>query len=184
MSGKKRLSNVLGITSIIASFILAGKLIFDFDINAFWTTPWVVGILGIIALSGIGIWLLAKSEENNNTRTIFGVIYAIVAIIIYVYWATFQIHSVSGIEVGGYMGFALIFSVALGMVISSWKGIGNTSRLVITGLAGIANLGLTISMIYRYVFKEDAILMWTFTGELFVILLGAVLFVKAYKELD
>jgi len=72
----------------------------------------------------------------------------------------------------------------LGMVISSWKGIGNTYRLIITGIAGIANLGLTISMIYRYVFKEDAILMWTFTGEIFVILLGAILFIKAYKQLE
>jgi len=179
------LPRVLAIIFLLGSMVLAGKLIYDLTIFQFWTTPWVIGTLSTLVLISLGIALLFLNDEESGylALSLFGILYCIAAIIIYVAWGFFHISS--DLNSGSYFGFLMLFVVVtvvsmIGIGIPSEKG--NTSTLFMLPAWGFAlpNVVVIFAIVWKYVFATTQWIFWPFIGELFIAIVGALIFVVTY----
>ena len=179
------LPRILAILLLLASFILAGKLVIDATVFDFWTAQWFIGVLGTLAMIGAGVALLFFSQEDEVylALAIFGCVYVLATAIVYVAWSIQHISE--SLTFARYIGFLLlcllsgaVASVSL-RVYSDNEGFGEI-YLFPAWLIGFANVFCILYVAYKYVFEQSAWFFWPFLGELLIIVLGAFTFISCY----
>lgn len=179
------LPRILAILLLLASFVLAGKLVIDATVFDFWTAQWFIGVLGTLVMIGAGVALLFFSQEDEVylALAIFGCVYVLATTIVYVAWA-FQHIDVS-LSFSRYIGFFLLFvisgavaSVSL-RVYSDNEGFGEI-YLFPAWLIGFANVFSILFVAYKYVFEQSEWFFWPFMGEILIIVVGAFTFIFCY----
>ena len=179
------LPRILAILLLLASFVLAGKLIVDATVFDFWTAQWFIGVLGTLVMIGGGVALLFFSQEDEVylALAIFGCVYVLATVVVYVAWS-YQ-HIMDTLPFSKYLGFLLLFliagvvaSVSL-RVYSDNEGFGEI-YLFPAWLIGFANVFSILFVAYKYVFEQKAWYFWPFMGEVLILVLGAFTFITCY----
>ena len=171
---------------LVASFILAGKLILDATVIQFWSTQWFIGVLGTLVMIAAGVALLFFGQENEVyiALAIFGCAYVLATAVIYVAWA-YQ-HIADTLLFSEYFGFFLLFVIAGAVasvslrVYSLHEGFGEI-YLFPAWLIGFSNVGCILYVAYKYVFEQRAWSFWPFIGEMIIIVVGAFTFITCYS---
>ena len=180
------LPRILGIMLLVASFILAGKLIFDLTVFQFWSAQWFIGVLGTLVMIAAGVALLFFGQENEVyiALAIFGCAYVLATAVVYVAWA-YQ-HISHPLLFKEYFGFFLLFLIAGSVasvslrVYSQNEGFGEI-YLFPAWLIGFSNVGCILYVAYEYVFEQKAWSFWPFIGEMLIIIVGAFTFITCYS---
>ena len=190
------LLRIIGLLFLCGSVLLAGKMVFDTTIIAFWTTPWVIGNLFTLALFGGGAALLIIDEKEFGCRilALFGIFYSFASLLIYLAWshAFIFVSDFNSIHISAaeYFGFLLLFVVTIAISASgtlnyieeaSEQKAKRVKILVIPSWGfAFANVAVVFSVIYKYVFYGARFYFWPFVGEILIVVIGAVVFLFAY----
>ena len=180
------LPRILAILLLLASFVLAGKLVADGTVFDFWTTHWVFGVFTTIIMIGAGIALLyfAQEDEVYIALAIFGCVYVLATGVVYVAWAIDHISNT--LSPARFFGFFSLFLVAGAIaavslrVYSSNEGFAEV-YLFPAWLSGFSSVGSILFLAYKYVFDQHAWFFWPFLGELIIIAIGAISFIITYS---
>lgn len=179
------LPRILSIILLLASIVLAGKLIYDSTIFEFWSTRWVIGTLCTLALisAGIGLLFLDDKDMGYLTLCIFGCIYVVASVFVYIFWG-YQ-HIVSTLRLSRFFGFIVLFVIVcavggIGLWVYAEKKSYPKIFIFPATCYSFSNLGSIFLVIHKYIFKQFEWFFWPFVGELMIVLIGAALFLVCY----
>lgn len=183
----KILPRFFGITLLLTSLILGGKLVHDAIIFQFWTTPWSIGVIASLVLiaMGLGLLFLEDDETGYLALSIFGCIYVIAAALVYIAWGIRQVFNTGDLE--DFAGFGTLF-VAVAIVAAIGLGITADRKgwykiyLFPAWIAGIANLAIIFLILFKYIFARKDWHFWPFAAEVVISIVGSALFLSSYNE--
>ena len=171
---------VLGSISLLSDIIVIGQFSLTGNILKFWTFQWTITIFFILLLLGIGMFFLFLGGEERFVESVlivFGKIYISLAIIIYFYFGFNQL--VTKNEVSEYFGFITLLGIFSFIGVLNLRYFKDLLLIPSYGFA-ISNLAYVLLMGYKYVFKGDPFICTSFVSEIFILILGAMLFLGLY----
>jgi hypothetical protein len=182
MEQKKRpFLSMLGVIALFAGLITLGKFILTGMVVDYWSFRWIIGIVFIVFLMGVGFYLLDLGGEKNSSKEIlpvFGGIYGILSIMFYIWFGITFIEE--GAKASAFLGFLLLFFVMTVISIFCILTVSSKSlRLLSYGFAG-ANTICVVLVINKYIFSSGIFYFPQFLGESVLLIIGATLFMKLY----
>lgn len=175
---------VLGWTVLGASTVTLIQFLLSLNYLKFWTFHWGISIFFIIGLFAAGVAMLHLSSLGRLrlTEILFGVFYSILAVLIYVFMGYFQsFHHLAPAE---FFGYATLLVISGGMgVFCLYQANHRFVRIPSYGF-GVGGVFFIFAMIVKYVFSGAPFQPGTFMGEIVVLIVGAVLFIKLYGFSD
>ena len=172
----------LAVIALIADLITVWQFIYTGIFVEFWSTKWIFSILfmGGLLLVGVGFFSMGGYEEKTETIiALFGFLYMLISIFLYLYFGYTQISSNLGVT--DYFGFLILFLIIFGISCISIS-LAKENSLYTFPSYGFAtsSLGLTILIMYKYLFQGISFSLWFFIGEMIILIGGAVLFLGLY----
>ena len=178
------LPRLIAIILLLASIVVAGKLIYDTTIFHFWTTPWVAGVLCTLGLIAGGIALLFLDDEDTGcvALSIFGFLYTVASFFVYIAWSYRCI--LLSPKVSEFFGFLVLCGVTttvavIGLLAYS-EDVSNKIFMFPAWCFAFASVVSVFMVIQKYVFRQEEWLFWPFVGEIVILTVGAVWFLAAY----
>ncbi len=168
--------------ALIADLIIIAQAILSGGFASFWTFSWIMTIIFIVLLFGIGIYLFYIGSENeifDTILTIFGGAYILLCIALYIQFGYAQLYEQN--TVAQFFGFLLILFVLSYIGLSSIFVQENKTVLYASYAYVVAVIVYILMLVVKYVFKSADFSFLTFSGEVILILIGAWLFLSPYK---
>ena len=171
----------LGVVALIASLLTIGQTILTGNFLNFWTFGWAITIIFILLLLAIGLYLLYIGAEKDIFEVVFltlGAIYLLLGLTLFLYFGYVQLSKHN--SVSDFFAFitllTIICGVGFGCIITQKdKVIFYTSY----GF-GLAGLIYVLMLGFKYVFQEANFSFLTFSGEILIVIIGAILFFIPY----
>ena len=179
---KKPFLNVLGWVAVAADIITLFQFIFSGNVSYFWTSQWVISLIFVVGLLGVGLGLLnmgGSHESAKGLMVIFGIIYLTTSLFLYLYLSYAQI--VGFLSFGNFMGLGVLFLVAFSVGRMCFSVFDSKYLRWPSYGYGTANLLLIFALINKYVFNGFPIY-WGIVGELVILLTGAGIFLSLYAQ--
>jgi len=178
------LLRLIGSILLLASLVVVGKLINDATILQFWTAQWVIGVLSALVLTTSGLAICFRDDDYlaGVPLFLFGPLYAVASVALYCSWAWSQ--TTGPPTSAAYFGHMLLWCLAAAIGFFSlgmWASDGSRTLFhVAAWFYAIANVTALLGSIFKYIFRYAQWSFWPFLGEVVVIAVGAVVFLKLY----
>lgn len=176
------LPRLVGLVLLVASAVVAAKLIYGATIFQFWTMPWSIGMLSVFGCvaAGTALLLLDRKGFEEIAFLLVGLLYTVASVLVYSAWAREHIGIV--LPPGRYFGFLFLWSLAATAGFSCFalqdeKGIFH----VPAWLYAIASVGALFGAIAKYLFMSKPWHFGSFVGELFLVSIGAIVFLICHE---
>lgn len=159
--------------------IVAKEIVFDF-----WTWRWIIAIILVALLAVGGFTFLAISGSEDSAAAllfIFGVLYTIGSLIVYLYWA---FRAIGGpLIASDFFGFLTLFAIltTAGIFGVAYEKDNAALRFPSYGYA-TASLAYVVLLVNEYVGMGASFIFWSFAGQVVILLIGIILFISLYVE--
>ena len=172
----------LGTIAIVADLLGIAGFILSGDVSKFWSATWMVYVLGLSLLMGIGFLFFSKTEDDNvkTFYPIAGGIYALLSCL-----AIFGLFAgLSGSDFGIRAFFGMIvlavFPAAMALLICLLCANQETIARTISYFYATAGIFAVIYLLIRY--SHEPGYSWALAGEMFgLILIGVGFTVFAFS---
>ncbi|HSK80706.1 MAG TPA: hypothetical protein VLQ45_29905 [Thermoanaerobaculia bacterium] len=178
------LLRLIGSVLLLASLVVVGKLIYDSTILQFWTAQWVIGVLSVLFLTAAGLAVSFRNDDDFGIVPffLFGPLYAMASVAIYCSWA--WLHATGPLGSASYFGHMILWCLATAIGFCSlliWASDGTRVPFrVAAWFYALANLAVLLGIIFKYLFRAARWSLWPFLGEVVVITVGAIVFLKSH----
>lgn len=180
---KKPFLVLLAGVALLANLVTLIQFIISGVAVNFWSFQWVIGILFIVVLLGVGFGFLILGHEEGKAKQfvmpIFGGIYTIILMILYSFLGYLQIKA--KVSVSDFAGFFVLFLVVLAISVSCIEYADESKYFIFPSYGfALCNLLFLIVMIKRYVFDGLDFEFEVFFGDLIILIVGALVFMGFY----
>ncbi len=186
-SEKAFVAIILGIMSLIADIIAITQFIQDIDLfsfsssqNEFWSFSWIISIVFIVLLScmSLGFFIYGSSESvKKKLLFIFGAFYIVGSLIIFYQWGYLQI--IEDLNFSDFIAILILFIVPTIIGLGSISFASKNYLRFPSYAYGIVTLILLYKLIDKYVVVKG-LFQWGFIGEVFILLVGGILFLGLF----
>lgn len=126
---------------------------------------------------------LEDDKKGYFALTVFGCIYVIAAAVVYVAWGIGQVFNTA--SVADFFGYATLFIAVICVAVAGLAITANREGsygifLFPAWVAGITNLTIIFSALFKYIFASEEWRFWPFVEEMFILIIGAGLFLGSY----
>lgn len=174
----------LGFITSMGNLAVIMGLIYNDTILDFNTAHWNVGVGSLLFLSGLSVlfFWLNNQKDGINALKLYGGVYSTIALFTYGYWGIKNLFFET--QFREFFALGLIFSAFLGIgflsIISHQKHKGQLLK-IFSSILSILTVVMSFGVIYKYVLVQQAFEFDNLILELFVIMIGAVLFISTYS---
>ena len=176
---------ILGSIALIADVITIGQFVLSGTLFEFWSAPWIASVGFVILLFALGALFFAMAEQEQITKSIFTLLgggYLLLAILVYA--PTVVKPKPRSATVSNYFGSLVLLAIVCAIGIGTCSIIDPELLLLPSFAFGFVNLGCILLMLYKYVFMRIDFDGGPFMGEIFVVIIGAGLFLGLYAGAD
>nr|VFJ70303.1 MAG: hypothetical protein BECKDK2373B_GA0170837_12741 [Candidatus Kentron sp. DK] len=164
--------------ALLADLITLGQFVLSGTFEEFWTSQWVLGIVFIVTLLVVGVSFLilaGKEDIISDVVPFFGGIYMLLAMGFYLFFGFLQ--SQGEVSFGDFVGGGLLLIVLIAISIIC-IAFAKSKEFFILSSYGPATCSLLFAfiIIYKYIFNAVTFEFGVFSGELILLISGALLF--------
>lgn len=148
----KPASIILGVIAIVADLVGILGFIFSGDITKFWSAKWLVYVVGLTLLMGIGFFFFSQANDDEvaSFYPLAAGVYAVLSCLSL--FALFVELSKRSLEISGFVGMVVLvaFPAFMALAISSICKNSDTVRRTLSYIYAAAGIFAVIFLLVRY----------------------------------